>query len=561
MRPVVIAALAVFLVGAVVAFAADGLPNRTSNDPQYWVEMDNAFGMQLGGDLKIAGVRAGKVTNVDLDKKTLTAHIGFRITQNGFGDLRKDAHCESRPQSLIGEYFLDCDPGTSPVKLKKGATIPISQTSSTVPPDLVNDVLRKPQSERLSLILDFFGAGLAGNGRNLNDTIRRGVPALRETDRVLAILAQQRQVISNLNLHADAVLQALANDRQDVSDWVTKARNISADSAQRRADIARGFHDLPTFVHELKITLGKLGQTADAQSPALATLDQNAGQLKRFFTNLTPFANASRPAFKALGQASQTGSKALPAATPVVQELNTFAKGTPELGKNLAAVLQHLDDRKYAAEYDTRAAQQQGVKGPSGYSGLEALLQYVLDQATSTNLYDANVHILNVLGFESPVCAPYADGETLKAKANAKDILAQCQAKLGPSAPGIDTPDSTVADAPPRKVTPALALPAGQTRALKRSDNLHVPPKAPQPQTPSAPQAPAGTPTTPALPSVPKPNVPTPPSGSGPLGLPNPSDVLPGGRGPSVPAPPVDAAQSSGPDSRTQTDLLNYLLK
>src|SRR3954454_18209803 len=108
MKPVVIASLFVFFVGVVVAVAADGLPDRKSNNPEYWVEMDNAFGMQLGGDLKIAGVRAGKVTNVALDKKTLSAHIGFRITQKGFGDLRKDVHCESRPQSLIGEYFLDC---------------------------------------------------------------------------------------------------------------------------------------------------------------------------------------------------------------------------------------------------------------------------------------------------------------------------------------------------------------------------------------------------------------------------------------------------------------------
>jgi len=27
---------------------------------QYWVELDNAFGLVNGGDLKIAGVRAGK---------------------------------------------------------------------------------------------------------------------------------------------------------------------------------------------------------------------------------------------------------------------------------------------------------------------------------------------------------------------------------------------------------------------------------------------------------------------------------------------------------------------
>ena len=81
------------------------------------VELDNAFGLIQGGDLKVAGVRAGQITDIRLDKRTKLALVGFRIDKNGFGSLRGDVHCESRPQSLIGEYFLDCLPGTSPHKL------------------------------------------------------------------------------------------------------------------------------------------------------------------------------------------------------------------------------------------------------------------------------------------------------------------------------------------------------------------------------------------------------------------------------------------------------------
>jgi len=79
---------------------------------------------------------------------------------------------------------------------------------------------------------------------------------------VLAILAQQRQVISNLNLHADAVLQQLAADRADIGDWVIKARNISSDSAERR--------DGQTHVREIQIagtSLKSEWKTPDAQPP------------------------------------------------------------------------------------------------------------------------------------------------------------------------------------------------------------------------------------------------------------------------------------------------------
>ena len=559
MKPVVIASLFVFFVGVLVSLAADGLPDRKSNDPQYFVMLDNAFGMQLGGDLKIAGVRAGKVTNVDLDKRTMKAKIGFRITQNGFGDLRRDVTCESRPQSLIGEYFLDCDPGTSPVRLKKGAIIPVTHTASTVPPDLVNDVLRRPERERLSLILDSFGTALAGNGRDLNDAIRRGVPALRETDRFLAILARQNTVVRDLNQHADVVLKELAVDRKDVGDWVIKARNAARDSADRRADIARGFHDLPVFLQELKPTMQKLGAAADAQTPALQLLSANAPQLKTFFTQLKPFSDASRPAFRALGQAGKTGSEAVPAAIPVVQNLDKFAKGTPELGKNLAITLEHLDDRKNTVEYDKRAAQQQGVPMPTGYSGLEGLLQYVLDQATSTNLFDGSVHILNVNAVDSQVCAPYYDAASVRGDAG-KPIRDQCQVALGPSAPGVTDPDSTEKDAPPAVITyqsPTGPIPPAVSQ--KRADNLAGKPAVQAPTTVPAPQAQTDAPAKADEPV--KKATEQAQQATGPLGLPDTSQVLPST--PQVPPPPPAATGAVGrgqSDPQAQGKVLDYLL-
>ena len=56
-------------------------------------------------------MRAGKITEMRVDRKTHRALVDFEITKAGFGSLREDVFCESRPQSLIGEYFIDCKPG------------------------------------------------------------------------------------------------------------------------------------------------------------------------------------------------------------------------------------------------------------------------------------------------------------------------------------------------------------------------------------------------------------------------------------------------------------------
>ena len=51
--------------------------------------------------------------------------------------------------------------------------------------------------------------------------------------------------------------------------------------------------------------------------------------------------------------------------------------------------------------------------GGQGYTGLEALLQYVYDQTTSTSIFDQNNHILKIGAFVGP-CANYASEETLR---------------------------------------------------------------------------------------------------------------------------------------------------
>ena len=117
------------------ALLAAGAGDDSTGAASYWVELDDAFGLVEGADVKVSGVRAGKIAEIDLDASTdaYLARVRIDITKQGFGELRSDVFCESRPQSLIGEYFLDCLPGDADRRLKPGATIPVKQTGTTVP--------------------------------------------------------------------------------------------------------------------------------------------------------------------------------------------------------------------------------------------------------------------------------------------------------------------------------------------------------------------------------------------------------------------------------------------
>jgi phospholipid/cholesterol/gamma-HCH transport system substrate-binding protein len=553
---------AVAAVGASVVVAAGARGAGGAEPGSYQVELDNAFGLIEGGDLKVAGVRAGRITAIRLDRRTKRAVVGFRIDRRGFGSLRRDVHCESRPQSLIGEYFLDCLPGTSPQKLPAGARIPVTQTSSTVAPDLVADIMREPQRERLRIIVSELGAGVAGRASELNAAIRRASPALRETDRVLKMLAAQNEVLADLAVNADTVVGDLARNRHDVGRFVTAAGKTAGVSARRRRDLADGVRRLPGFLEELRPTMASLGQVADQQAPALRDLDASSQRLTRFLELAAPFAEASRPAIRSLGEASQTGDRAVKAAGPTISLLDGFARPAPEVAKNLSMVLQHLDDRENAIEADPRSP------GGKGYTGLEALLQYVYDQTTSTAIHDQNGHILKI-GLFASSCSEYADAKRLK---DHPELERKCASYLGPTQPGLNTEDVTRFDDSEKDKAAARPelpkLPSGAP-SLPKLPSAPVPP-APLEPAPAAPKlpgvgggegvrAPSAVPAAPTVPGAPKaPGVPPLPiPGLPPLDPPAPGDpALPPGQVPDVPGS-VGASQ----DQSGQGQLLDYLLR
>src|SRR5829696_9635824 len=148
---------AVALVLGLVCGAALLLGAKSEDDggsKTYELLFDNAFGLTEGGDFKVAGVRAGQTSEFKVTKVhgRPLAVVKAEVTEPGLADLRRDARCEIRPQSLIGEYFIDCQPGTSDERVPDGGRLPVEQTSSTIAIDLVNDVLRRPYQDRLRLI-------------------------------------------------------------------------------------------------------------------------------------------------------------------------------------------------------------------------------------------------------------------------------------------------------------------------------------------------------------------------------------------------------------------------
>jgi ABC-type transporter Mla subunit MlaD len=404
------AIFAVLVAAAVVVVVAISASGGGSDDGAYKVRaiFDSAFAVIPGEDVKVAGVKVGSIESlhVTADKQ---AAVVLKIDKPGFGDFRSDANCIIRPQSLIGEKFVDCTPTQprpqdqeAPPALKRIASgpgkgeylLPVSNTSKSVDLDLINDIYQLPERERLTIILNELGTGLAGRGKDLNEVIRRADPALQETDKVLAILKQQNQVLADLATESDTVLKPLADRKEQVADFIVKARNVSQATAEKRGALAQNLQKLPTFLTQLRPTLQELGNLSDQMTPVLTDLGSQADNINRFVTQIGPLASAARPAVKSLGQASVVGTQAMVDIRPITSDVNELASSAQPLASDLSDLLTSLRDT----------------------GGIERAMDYLFFQMTAINGYDTAGHYLRAALLIN-TCSSYAIEKTIGCEA------------------------------------------------------------------------------------------------------------------------------------------------
>lgn len=348
---VLVAAVALFVMGT-------GASDDEGGGYRVRAIFDNAFTVIPGLDVKIAGVRVGQVESLDVTKDNKAAVV-LRIDKKEFQDFRTDALCTIRPQGLIGEKFVECDPtlprreGTQPPPelpvIPEGEPgegqrlLPVERTGKPVDIDLINDTLRLPYRERLSLILNELGTAVAGRGTELRDVVKRLNPGLRETDKVLAILAEQNRTLADLAVQSDIALAPLAREREQVKGFIDGADTTLQAQAAASDALEQSLEKLPTFLEELQPTMQQLESLSDEAIPVISDIGAVAPQLSDLIEGAGPFATAAIPATESLGETADTGGKALIASKGTIDQAATLAENAEPAASNLKALTESLE--------------------------------------------------------------------------------------------------------------------------------------------------------------------------------------------------------------------------
>jgi ABC-type transporter Mla subunit MlaD len=412
MRRLATAAVLVVAVAAVVVLVAQ--PWSKGGDP-YAVRaiFDNASSIVTGEDVRVAGAPVGTVTteNVTSGKQ---AAITLEIDSKAFVPFHANASCTIRVQSVIGEKFVDCNPGTTSrpalTRIRRGPGsgqyyLPVTRTTSPVDFDIVQDISRQPVREQFALILNELGTGLAARGSDLNEVIRRADPALGNTDRVLKILARENHVLAQLATDSNTVLKPLAQFKRQLAGFVVHANTTAVASAARATDIQASFHLLPQFLHRLRPLMVDLGQLADQGTPLFNSLSQAAPSINSQYQHLAAFARATRTSLIALGQSAVKQQPALLATIPLDRRLARLGRATAPSATLLARLLVSLKKT----------------------GGIQDLMGLLINGAGATNGFDADGHYIRTDSLFG-ACTPYAVTPGFGCSAN---FLASAAADLG----------------------------------------------------------------------------------------------------------------------------------
>ncbi|WP_067463091.1 MCE family protein [Nocardia amamiensis] len=193
----------------------------------YSATFSDVLGLHEGDDVRMAGVRVGKVEKIELgrdaDLKKSVAKVTFVVQRDQ--TIYDDTKALVRYQNLIGQRYVALAPGkaSSPAPLKNNATIPIERTEPSFDVSaLLNgfqplfQVLQPEQVNRLS---ETFIQALQGDGVSLSAFIVQAAQLATDFQRRDAILSD---VITNLS----GVMAGLAKRGDELETLITQTRAL-----------------------------------------------------------------------------------------------------------------------------------------------------------------------------------------------------------------------------------------------------------------------------------------------------------------------------------------------
>ncbi|OLB77105.1 MAG: ABC transporter substrate-binding protein [Actinobacteria bacterium 13_2_20CM_2_71_6] len=277
------------------AFHVEDLP-FIGGGTGYTAAFRDASGLAPGNEVRVAGVKVGKVTGIGLARDNgpgapTYVRVEFRMEDKTIR-LGTDTGATIRIKTVLGQKYLAIAPA-GPGRIPPGAQIPLNHTAS--PFDVLQavnglaDTLEHVDTGQLAQAFTVLSQTFA-------DTPASTRSSLAGLSRVTQTIADRDTQLRELLRHARGVSSVLAERDEQFKKLVADGSQLLTEVIARRDAI----HNLLVTSNELAIQIsGLVADNRNQLGPALAqlrevvgTLQRNRNNLEQTVHNMAPFINA-----------------------------------------------------------------------------------------------------------------------------------------------------------------------------------------------------------------------------------------------------------------------------
>lgn len=282
--PIGAAGLLTIAVLLVLAFNIQSIPLIGGGDT-FRAAFSEAGGLMAGDDVRIAGVKVGKVQDVDLDGDHVV--VDFKVTEPASFGTQTAASV--RMKTLLGQKYLALEPA-GPGQLEEDSEIPLDRTVSSY--DIVNafsdlaTTTERIDTGQLATSL----STLATEFKDSPEDVRAALDGLSRLSRTIA----SRDVeLKKLLASANSVSGTVAERNQAIESIIKNADLLLVELEARREDIHTLFVNTSAMAQQVtglvRDNRAQLKPALDQLTKVLAVLQEHEKDLGDTIAAMAPF--------------------------------------------------------------------------------------------------------------------------------------------------------------------------------------------------------------------------------------------------------------------------------
>lgn len=255
-----------------------GALKALGNTIEVTATFQDAAGLVPDSAVKVAGVKVGAVTrlDVDFDKAVVT------MVLDAPAEVRSDVRAQIRSRSLLGEKYVALKPQSPDAALLTDGGA-ITNTAAAVDIDgllqAIGPLLAEVKPADVSKLVDAAGELLAAAGDE--------APALlSKANTLLDTLNEAAEIVPTLKTQVPALMRDLRATTARVNDTIKTVDGLLAQAKTIADDVQRVSNDAPEAVAEVRALIAQLEPGMDDLRAALEQSDEVVAQLRAVLKNV-----------------------------------------------------------------------------------------------------------------------------------------------------------------------------------------------------------------------------------------------------------------------------------